>query len=1144
MPEPYKYTTINHMIPLVTRRYLKIAAVFILSAILFLNFTTNVQATVKVLNNSSHANGNIRSTINQLLGVGHLEVDIFVHRTALNDTYSGNPAIALNTTAIFYETANTNATNSAPYQIYSSSFTGYGGDTVSRYNEFDGVDLVHNYASTAHLESVPPVFHVALGGPAFGSKRGVEWTINGTEITLSGSTLSELTARNAGLLASIRYNHPNWNWFDVKAAIRQTASNWNTGYDDTTYGFGNAFYASSTTLTDGELLLQPPAAYIGTTSLGQVKFTLYPYKQTRRVKEVLFQFASDPGFQANELTLSDIVTLGGTKVMEYTDTTATSTLTPIHTPLSGAYFSWFTADDINDNSANFSRIDTYSVLGPISQSEINFSDTFDLISPSDYTGSETVPAFSWSSAASYLGITKYQLYIDNVLNRDNITTTTATPTAPLADGVHTWHVVAVNGNGATTSSLSTRTIQVITGYNTGQVWYIDNVLGDDNNTGTIASPWATLSKATTVAQAGNTVIVKRNEGVPYRESVSPSTGDVSSGDITFQGEDVANKPEIWGSDNVSQSVVNDWTIYEAGATSTYKRTIPTVSVLAVGPSINDLTKAVLGSDPSTLNEGEWIYSSGSSTLYYRLSPGQDINTLHIEAGQRQSSLTCSGRNTFRNFVVRYTNTNSVYLDSNCTGERLEVYDSGENGIYLVSSGSALKHSIASNNGASGIALLAVNNANVYNNISYNNNIGLYVWILINNSVIRNNIFTNNTTNIDVTLFGTPTNLVTSHNNWYSGGIDAEWIDLYQGTNNNASTSPLIIDGAQRNFRLQQLSPNIDSGTVSLLATDILGNPIYGSPDIGPHEYQPPFIIGTHNINKTGSVRIYADGKYRYTNATSSSDTVTLSISPLGGFSNDTYHEYLNLTINTWEADSENAVKEWTASSSYATSTVFSIADLSVNTDYGIKIDNVTASDITGSNCNSGVCTTDSNGTLTFTYTGGWSTHTFTITRSPVPVPATSSTSGGSGSRKKNLTELATLDETTASSTEDGDDFALKQKLIAKILELQNLLANLKAQLATQNSESETYMFNRPLLLGTEDQEVLLLQRKLNKLGFIIAKSGPGSPGNETTYFGSLTMSALQRFQCTHNIVCEGRPEYNGYGLFGPQTRAKINEKNI
>ncbi len=1128
------------MTTLANRRYLKIGAVFILTAALFLNFTTNVHATVKVLNNSSHANGNIRSTINQLLGVGHLEVDIFVHRTALNDAYSGNPAIVLNTTTTFYETVNTNATNSAPYQIYSSSFTGYDGDTVSRYNEFDGVDLIHNYASTAHLESVPPVFHVALGGPAFGSKRGVEWTINGAEITLSGSTLSELTACNAGLLASVRYNHPNWNWFDVKAAIRQTASNWNTGYNDTAYGFGNAFYASSTALTDSGLLLQPPATYMSTTSQGQVKFTLYPYKQTRRVKEVLFQFASDPGFQASELTLSNITTLGGTKVMEYTDTTATSTLTPIHTPLTNAYFAWFTADDTNDSSANFSRIDTYSVLGPVSQSEINFSDTFDLISPSNYIGSETVPTFSWSSATSYLGIAKYQLYIDGVLNKDDITTTAATSTAPLADGVHTWHVVAVNGNGATTSSLSTRTIQVISGYSTGQVWYVDNVLGDDNNTGTVASPWATLSKATTVAQAGNTVIVTKNDGVPYREDVSPNAGDVSYGDITFQGENATNKPEIWGSDNVSQSVVNDWALYGNGATSTYKRTMPTVSVLAVGSSTNSLTKAVQANDPNTLNEGEWMYSNSSTTLYYRLSPGQDINTLYIEAGQRQSALTCSSRNTFRNLVVRYANVNGVHLDSNCTGERLEVYDSGGNGIYVANSGPALKHSIASDNKTSGIVLQTVSNADVYNNISYNNNIGLNIWILINDAAIKNNIFNGNTTNIDVTLFGTPSNLVTSHNNWYSGGIDAEWTNSYQGTDNIASSSPLIIDGAQRNFRLQPLSPNIDAGTIGLLTTDILGNPIYGSPDIGPYEYQPPYTINTHDINKTGSVRIYADGKYRYTNATSSSNTVTLSVSPLGGFSNDAYHEYLNLTIDTWEADSENAVKEWTASSSYATSTVFSITDLSVNTDYDIKIDNVLASNITGSNCDSGVCTTDSSGTLTFTYTGGWSTHTFTITRSPVPVPATSSSSGGgSGSRKKNSVELATLDETTTSS-----DLALKQKLTARILELQNLITSLKAQLAAQSGESETSVFNRPLLLGTEDQEVLLLQRKLNKLGFTIAKSGPGSPGNETIYFGPLTTNALQRFQCTYNIVCEGEPEYNGYGLFGPQTRAKMNEKNI
>jgi hypothetical protein len=248
----------------------------------FFGFSVNnvyATTTVKVLSNSRHSFGNITDTINQLLGSGHVGTDVIVHSTYLDSTYYGSPSIALDTSRTFYDESSNAISSQAPYQIYTSSFTGYGGDSVSVYNQFDGVDLVHNYADTVDTPG-PPIFHVAPGGTAFGSKAGVEWTLDastGSEITFNTTSpsLSELTARSAGLLASVRYNHPTWNWFDVKAAIRQTASNWNTGYDDTNYGFGNAYYASSTALSASGILLQPPI--IATSTAGaysQLTFTL------------------------------------------------------------------------------------------------------------------------------------------------------------------------------------------------------------------------------------------------------------------------------------------------------------------------------------------------------------------------------------------------------------------------------------------------------------------------------------------------------------------------------------------------------------------------------------------------------------------------------------------------------------------------------------------------------------------------------------------------------------------------------------------------------------------------------------------------------------------------------------------------------
>ena len=80
-----------------------------------------------------------------------------------------------------------------------------------------------------------------------------------------------------------------------------------------------------------------------------------------------------------------------------------------------------------------------------------------------------------------------------------------------------------------------------------------------------------------------------------------------------------------------------------------------------------------------------------------------------------------------------------------------------------------------------------------------------------------------------------------------------------------------------------------------------------------------------------------------------------------------------------------------------------------------------------------------------------------------------------------------------------------------------------------------------LQLGDENSEVKFLQKILNKAGFTITAAGPGSPGNETDYFGELTRQAVQRFQCAKNIVCSGDEGTTGYGLVGPKTRAVLTD---
>jgi peptidoglycan hydrolase-like protein with peptidoglycan-binding domain len=71
-------------------------------------------------------------------------------------------------------------------------------------------------------------------------------------------------------------------------------------------------------------------------------------------------------------------------------------------------------------------------------------------------------------------------------------------------------------------------------------------------------------------------------------------------------------------------------------------------------------------------------------------------------------------------------------------------------------------------------------------------------------------------------------------------------------------------------------------------------------------------------------------------------------------------------------------------------------------------------------------------------------------------------------------------------------------------------------------------------LGARNEAVRALQRLLIAKGFLMK-------GNDSGFFGSLTRSAVQKFQCAQKIICSGSPSTTGYGFVGAKTRAKLNE---
>lgn len=103
-----------------------------------------------------------------------------------------------------------------------------------------------------------------------------------------------------------------------------------------------------------------------------------------------------------------------------------------------------------------------------------------------------------------------------------------------------------------------------------------------------------------------------------------------------------------------------------------------------------------------------------------------------------------------------------------------------------------------------------------------------------------------------------------------------------------------------------------------------------------------------------------------------------------------------------------------------------------------------------------------------------------------------------------------------------------------------VVANPTSQTTVQSpatSQTATFSFTRDLEIGMTGEDVKNLQKYLNSKGFVVAQTGPGSSGNETTKFGSATQSALIAFQRANRISPAS-------GYLGSVTREFIKKTQI
>lgn len=174
--------------------------------------------------------------------------------------------------------------------------------------------------------------------------------------------------------------------------------------------------------------------------------------------------------------------------------------------------------------------------------------------------------------------------------------------------------------------------------------------------------------------------------------------------------------------------------------------------------------------------------------------------------------------------------------------------------------------------------------------------------------------------------------------------------------------------ANTSYYPDENSSLIDAGTNTSLNTDVYGNPIYGTQDIGAVEYQPPYDMDTDSIDDSGVVRVYADSKYRYTTVNTTGNLVDFKAVPALGWGS-----YAGAVVPQW-ADiditaSGAAVSSWTVNTIMDIDNVtFSLGSLSATTNYSIYADAVFNQTVQ----------TNSTGWLVFNYSMDDQNVTFTL----------------------------------------------------------------------------------------------------------------------------------------------------------------------
>ena len=282
-------------------------------------------ADAAILFNSNHS---AFTTCLAQLSPGSVDTSVFMDMTQpsgqtpafLGDTQI--VAAATDAVATFYRAANDATVNHEPYSIISQSSALY---TIaidrSLYANLVANNVLYTRADVNTAQPVgeqpPTAMSVTTYCEATNETWGQEYCVpQAFTVAHSGcltDSPSSTTSTLSQIEASMKLAAPSFTMFDIKAALRQTAANWSTGYSHLAKGYGAINYTAASAIgSAASLYLQPPGVAVSVNN-AIATFTLYPFRQTRRVREELYSVSAAYVWPVkNEYTTTDIAASGGT----------------------------------------------------------------------------------------------------------------------------------------------------------------------------------------------------------------------------------------------------------------------------------------------------------------------------------------------------------------------------------------------------------------------------------------------------------------------------------------------------------------------------------------------------------------------------------------------------------------------------------------------------------------------------------------------------------------------------------------------------------------------------------------------------------------------------------------------------------------